>query len=203
MSYFAPANQYIPQTVSDRRPWIAWSAVTLVCLLAIAMILGAPLAQANGFAYLSFPIYNAFSYVCHQDPERSFFVAGQQFAVCTRCTGIYAGFTATMILYPLLFSPNRSQTPERKWLFLAALPLTIDFSLGFLGVWQNTHVSRFSTGAILGAAAVFFVVPGLADLSRRFAADRVSDTGLPQERSSEPSQETPAPSDYSAPFRRI
>jgi hypothetical protein len=42
----------------------------------------------------------------------------------------------------------------------------IDFSLGFLGIWQNTHLSRFATGALLGAVAAFFIMPGLIDLSQ-------------------------------------
>jgi len=33
-------------------------------------------------------------------------------------------------------------------------------------LWENTHLSRSITGALLGAAAVFYVMPGLVDLSR-------------------------------------
>jgi hypothetical protein len=47
---------------------------------------------------------------------------------------------------------------------LAAVPTTIDFALGFSGLWENTHWSRFSTGLLLGAAAAFYVIPGLVDL---------------------------------------
>jgi uncharacterized membrane protein len=50
-------------------------------------------------------------------------------------------------------------------LFLAAAPLAIDFSLGFFGIWENTHLSRFVTGALLGSVAVLYVMPGLIDLS--------------------------------------
>jgi hypothetical protein len=46
---------------------------------------------------------------------------------------------------------------------LAALPLALDFALGFFGIWENTHLSRVLTGALLGAVAVFYIVPGLFD----------------------------------------
>jgi hypothetical protein len=52
-------------------------------------------------------------------------------------------------------------------LFLAAAPLAVDWLLGYLSIWQNNHISRFSTGALLGAAAVFYILPGLIDLSYR------------------------------------
>jgi uncharacterized membrane protein len=84
--------------------------------------------------------------------------------VCARCTGIYAGFTVATLGYPLLRSLARTDTPPRRWLFLAAVPLAIDFSLGFFGLWENTHLSRFLTGALLSSVAVFYIVPGLVDL---------------------------------------
>ena len=37
----------------------------------------------------------------------------------------------------------------RMILVLAALPLTIDFSVTFFGFWENTHTSRLLTGALL------------------------------------------------------
>src|SRR5207248_6656955 len=59
------------------------------------------------------------------------------------------------------------EAPARKWLFIAAAPLAIDFTLGYVGIWNNTHFSRFATGALLGAVAVLYIMPGLIDLSLR------------------------------------
>jgi uncharacterized membrane protein len=156
-----------------RAPWMAWRIVTTIALALVAMIVSAPLAQANGHAAFAFTIYKAFSFVCHQIPERSFHLSGHQFAVCSRCTGLYSGFAFAALLYPLARSLKRTDTPRRLWLILAAVPLLIDFSLTYFGVWSNTHLTRFSTGALLGAVAVFYVMPGLVELSstimRRFA----------------------------------
>jgi len=185
---------------------MAWAIVATGALLVTVLIAGAPLARANGFTALSFTIYQAFSYVCHQLPERSFFIAGHQFAVCARCTGVYFGFAAAVIGYPLITSLRRTQVPSRKWLFVAAAPLVIDFGLGLTGIWENTHGSRFATGALLGGVAVFFVMPALAELSLRFKTSRtsrVTSQGFGAMPNVSDERFAGAPSDYSAPHRRI
>lgn len=200
-------NQYVPQCVTDRRPLLMWSFVTSGALLFSLLLIAPPLAQANGFKMFSFALYEAFSHLCHQTPERSFFIAGYPFAVCARCTGLYVGFAVAVALYPLLTSLKRTDTPERKWLFIAAAPLAIDFALGFLGIWENTHFSRFSTGAILGAATVFFVMPGLVQVSqfpRLFGGKSAKKSQVQDAYSPGTHEEViSSPSDYSAPLRRI
>ena len=162
---YAPASEYIPQLKTDRRPLAMWSVVAVGALFVAGMIVGAPLARASGHGLLALTIYSSFSHLCHQIPERSFFIAGHQFAVCARCTGVYAGLTAATLCYPLVRSLKRTDAPPRRWLFVAAAPLAVDFSLTFFGFWENTHLSRFLTGALLGGTAAFYVMPGLVDLS--------------------------------------
>ncbi|HEV2829582.1 MAG TPA: DUF2085 domain-containing protein [Pyrinomonadaceae bacterium] len=202
------ANNYIPQTGSLRRPLLMWFLAAAGSLAVVSLIICAPLALNAGHPFWGLAIYQAFSYVCHQIPERSFFVAGHKFAVCSRCTGLYAGFAVTTLVYPIIKSLRQTEAPERKWLFIAAAPLAIDFALGYLGIWDNTHFSRFATGALLGAVSVFYVMPGLMDLSLREWRTNAKDS------SSIPGKQTPsaqifspsvsaAPSDYSAPHRRI
>jgi uncharacterized membrane protein len=203
--YASPEN-YIPQTVSNRRPLVMWLVVAAGSLAVMAMIVGAPLAIQSGHPFWGATIYHAFSYVCHQIPERSFFIAEHQFAVCARCTGLYAGFTVATLGYPLARSLRRTEAPRRKWLFLATAPLTIDFALGFFGIWENTHFSRFSTGALLGAVSVFYVMPGLMDLSlREWGSGRKVSASTSNGVSPKilATSGTAAPSDYSAPERRI
>ena len=125
------------------------------------------MAQANGHPAFAAPIYKVFSFVCHQIPERSFHLAGYKFAVCSRCTGLYSGFALATLAYPLVRSMRQTETPSIVWLVLATLPLVIDFSLGYFSIWQNNHASRFATGALLGSVAVFYILPGLIELSSR------------------------------------
>lgn len=202
---YASANNYITQTGSLRRPLVMWLIAVFGSLTMISLIIGAPLALHAGQPFWGLTLYRSFSYVCHQNPERSFFIAGHQLAVCSRCTGLYAGFTFALVSYPLVRSLRQREAPARKWLFIAAAPLAIDFMLTFLGIWENTHSSRLLTGALLGAVAVFYVMPGLMDLSlHEWRKKERRLTPATQLSSAEMvSANVPAPSDYSAPHRRI
>jgi len=148
---------------------VTWAIIATIALALVAMIIGAPLAQASGHPAFASPIYKAFSFVCHQIPERSFHLAEHKFAVCSRCTGLYAGFAVAAFVYPLARPLQRTETPSLLWLILATLPLGIDFALGYFSIWDNTHWSRLLTGALLSSVAVFYILPGLIDLSSAIA----------------------------------
>lgn len=145
-------------------PWLVWAGLASIALVLAGLIVGAPLAQSTGHGAIAFTIYRAFSYLCHQLPERSFSLAGHQLAVCARCTGLYLGFAAAALVYPVVRSLKRTDTPGRRWLLLAAMPMAMDVALDLLGVWKNTHLSRLTTGMLLGSVAAFYVIPGLIDL---------------------------------------
>ena len=129
------------------------------------VIVAAPLSAAQGHIGFAASIYRTFSFVCHQISERSFHLANRPFAVCARCAGLYAGFAIATLIYPVARSLRDTRTPSILWLLLAAFPLVLDFSLGYFNIWANTHASRFATGALLSAVAVFYIVPGLIEAS--------------------------------------
>jgi uncharacterized membrane protein len=149
--------------------FFVWATISSLALVVVGLIVAAPLALAQNHFDFASAIYRTFSYACHQIPERSFHLAQHQFAVCSRCTGLYAGFAFATLGYPLLRSLKRTDTPRITWLILAAVPLAIDFALGYFSIWQNNHFSRFTTGALLGAVAAFYVIPGVMDLGLKFA----------------------------------
>ena len=185
---------------SRRRPVVFWLVSAAVVFALVSLIVVAPVAAANGHKELAAGIYYAFSPLCHQRADRSYFIAGYQFAVCSRCTGLYAGFAFTLLLYPLIRSLKTTIMPPRIVLVLAALPLAIDFSVTFFGFWENTHTSRLLTGALLGSVTVFYVMPGIIELGLRN-----SRTARPHATFTLASPESiaSAPTDYSAPERRI
>jgi uncharacterized membrane protein len=160
----ASAEKYGPRSL--RRPVIVWLATAALALAFVSLIVVAPVALARGHGSPAFVLYEMFRHVCHQIPERAFYVEGHPLAVCARCAGIYFGFAAGVLLYPLVRSLRRSDAPARKWLLIALVPTLLDFAVGVLGLWENTHLSRSLTGALLGAVGAFYVVPGLMDLSR-------------------------------------
>src|ERR1041385_2000527 len=159
--------QYVPQIVPTQRPLVFWLISAATVSFLVALIFVAPVTAAGGHNEWAEVIYQAFGIVCHQRPDRSYFIEGHKLAVCARCTGLYAGFAVTLLLYPLIRSLKIATNPSRIFLILAAVPLGIDFSLTFFGIWENTHTSRLLTGVLLGSVAVFYVVPGIVDLSLR------------------------------------
>ena len=178
---------------------LVWLACALVAVSALVVIVGAPLAAANGYPRVAATLYQAFSILCHQLPERSYFIAEHKLAVCARCTGLYAGFALTLLLYPLVRPLRTIDWPPREWLILAALPMAIDFGLTFVGIWENTHTSRLLTGLLLGGASVFYVMPGLMELSTR----NIREIPLQTFTLASPERMASAASDYSTPERRI
>ena len=194
-------SQYLPQVVPTRRPLVFWLVSVAVMGLIVSLIVIAPVAAASGHSEVADGIYRGFGIFCHQRPDRSYFIEGHKLAVCSRCTGLYAGFAFTLLLYPLLRSLRSAAMPSRRVLFLAAIPLLIDFSLTFFGIWENTHTSRLLTGALLGSVVVFYVMPGIVDLSLRGL--RLSTPPGPSFTLASPESIATAPSDYSAPERRI
>ena len=195
--------EYVPQVVPTRRPLVFWLASSATVVMLVSLIVVAPLAAAGGHNGLAFAIYRAFGTLCHQIPERSYFIDGHKLAVCARCTGIYAGFTFTLLLYPLVRSLRNTSTPPRSLLIFAALPLAIDFSLTFFGIWENTHTSRLLTGLLLGSVAVFYIMPGIVELSLRGLTQRSHPPRPVTFTLASPERIAAAPSDYSAPERRI
>jgi uncharacterized membrane protein len=176
MSQAVIAGQVLEERVpAARLSLYVWIGITTIAFFLVGLILAAPLAAARGNLSVASSIYYFFGYLCHQIPERSFQIAGRQFAVCSRCSGLYAGFAIAALFYPLVRSLTNTETPSRVWLILAALPLAIDFGLGYFNIWHNTHASRFATGALLSSVAVFYIVPGAIELtstlSQKFRAN--------------------------------
>ena len=165
-------SAYVPQLAHDeesvrraRRARRVWGAALAGAAGLVGLIAAAPLLRAAGAGAAADALYRGFGLVCHQIGGRSFHVAGEPMAVCARCFGLYAGALAGVAAYPLARSLVRRDFPARAWLVAAAVPTTVDFALGFFGLWENTHASRFLTALPLGVAVAFCVVPGLVDLS--------------------------------------
>ncbi|HJR07424.1 MAG TPA: DUF2085 domain-containing protein [Pyrinomonadaceae bacterium] len=166
-------SQFAPREVSTERrrlAWNAWACVAALALVWMGLIVGAPVLAARGHEAWAFVVYHGLGAVCHQMPERAFWLAGHPLGVCARCSGIYAGFTAAVLVYPLVVRGWRraaaATTPRREWLIVALAPTAIDFTLGITGMWANTHSSRAITGAWLGAWMAFYIVPGFVEIGQ-------------------------------------
>ena len=73
-----------------RRAFVGAAAAAPMALLLAPVAAARPQASSLGYGY-AFVMYAASSLICHQRPERSFYLLGAQLPVCARCMGIYAG----------------------------------------------------------------------------------------------------------------
>ncbi|MEI7907848.1 MAG: DUF2085 domain-containing protein [Bacteroidota bacterium] len=99
---------------------------------------------------LSKIIYRFYSVVCHQFDSRSFHIYGKPFAVCIRCTSIYAGFLLALCFVRLI--PELRSKKFNTWLLLSvfSIPMLIDGSLSMLSIINYSMLSRIITGSLFG-----------------------------------------------------
>ena len=134
---------------------------TILCIL----VVGAPVLASQKHYVLSSFIYLVYSGVCHQIPERSFFLAGFPLAVCHRCSGIYLGFIAgSLVKNPFIY---RSPRARRSWIIVSMIPVFLDVSLPFAGIAESTPISRFLTGLLFGTMLSSIFLYGITELLHR------------------------------------
>ena len=119
--------------------------------------------------------------LCHQMPERSFIYGGVQFPICARCTGIYVGIAATLlILFWLYRGAQRAGVPALPFFVGAAFAT---FAMGFdgfgsyLGFYETTNFVRVLTGIMFGSAMGVVIYSILVDsLAKDRSYERILDT---------------------------
>ena len=108
----------------------------------------------------------AYSPLCHQMPERSLALGNSTQAVCARCSGLYLGAVAGLLLGGWLLSRGRFRPPP-WWLGLALAPSAIDFVLPWLGFPSLSNVPRLALAFPAGVVAALFLAVGIEDLFSR------------------------------------
>ena len=127
------------------------SCLQSTILLAGAAIWCAAIVAAPIF-HLTF-VYDFFSVICHQDPARSWRVAGAPFAVCIRCSSIYFGFLAGLAA---------GLRPNARILRIAVAVTAAEIIFALLVV--DSAALRALSGLALGAAAAPFVRIGMGQI---------------------------------------
>ena len=89
---------------------------------------------------------------CHQLPERSFFIKGYQFPVCSRCMGIWIGGILAVVLIAFrLIVPLPIGA-------IIMLPMIVDGGLQYLFKIMSTNLRRILTGLLFGFGFVQIIV---------------------------------------------
>src|SRR5262245_26105987 len=136
-------------------------ALLIISSTWLGLIFAAPWLFSERHPMAAIIIYQGFSAVCHQQIERSYLFNGLPLGVCARCTGIYFGFLAGLLLFPVVNGLKSVIIPKRRWLVIASIPLLIDFGVGVIGLIPNNFISRTATGLLFGAVLAFYLLPGL------------------------------------------
>ncbi len=137
------------------RHWLF--AANLLTALYVGLPALAPYLQYRGVNVPARIIHLVYSTVCHQIPERSFFIFGYKMAFCQRDTALYGAILLAGIAYGLL-RPRVKPLP--LWAaILMAVPMAVDGTGQLFRLWESTWWSRTITGALLGVALVWLVYP--------------------------------------------
>jgi uncharacterized membrane protein len=97
--------------------------------------------------------------ICHQLPERSFFLAGSQLPVCARCTGLYLSGVAGFVgwcAWKLARGWRSFALAPRTALAIviaAGMPTAVSYVTGLAGIWDGSNVTRALLAIPLGVCA--------------------------------------------------
>ncbi|QYO65948.1 DUF2085 domain-containing protein [Leptolyngbya sp. 7M] len=172
LSSSASSNFNVSESAIKRQAKIVWLVALFATLIWLVLIIAPALLRALDLSPGADAIFAFFGSLCHQIPERSFYLSGQQLAVCSRCFGVYFGLFVSLLIYPLWRVIDDIEPLPRKWLLLSVLPMSLDWSLTIFNIWENNHASRFITGMILGGACSIYILPALVEIFRNLSFSR-------------------------------
>ncbi len=167
--------------------------ITLAAAVCALLPIAAPALMFTGHSRLGGLVYLLFRPLCHQLPERSFFLFGDQWtytaaqlaerlgrvpplryvgdaaigykvAVCQRDVAIYGGMLLTLlVLGPFV----RRLALWPNWvLLLCAAPMAIDGGGQLIGLWQSVPLCRVLTGLAFAVGLVGWALPRLCSAMR-------------------------------------
>src|SRR5215207_3630098 len=129
-----------------------------------------PLAKASGHPLIGELLFRIYTPLCHQLPERSFFVCGHQVGFCHRCVAMYSSIVVAGLLFGVL--RRRIRPTSLKIGGLLLLPILVDglshmvddlSGLGFRGggdaIGTLNFWLRMITGALVGVGVLLAVYP--------------------------------------------
>ena len=173
------------------RHWLA--LVNLFWGLYLLLPLLAPVMMNAGWTVPAKAIYFVYRPLCHQLPERSYFLGGDQvaysaeeladagvqvgppsrdigneqvgwkLAFCQRDVAIYGSLFLTGLVYAGFRHRWRRWKMRVRTYLLFLVPMAVDGTLQLFGVYESTWVLRTVTGVIFGVGSGLFVYPYLEE----------------------------------------
>jgi uncharacterized membrane protein len=144
---------------------VLWTYILTACGAAawFAGIFLAPYLRSRSSPWQAL-VYAVYTPVCHQAASRSFHFLGHPLAVCARCLGIYLGFLAGLVAYPLFRDFRRVRLPSARAFLSVSAPIVLDTLANLCRLWSTPHLVRFATGVLWGTILPFYFITGIAEL---------------------------------------
>ncbi len=168
----APANRFerfvTHAAESVVRHWLLLMNIFIVAYASLPWL--SPLLKQAGWQRSGDIIFRFYSMLCHQLPDRSFYVGQYQVCYCHRCTALYTSCAVFALLYGVL---RWKLALPPHLLLVAAVPMLIDglwhlandllpgwgIRSSFDGVGSPNFWLRMVTGGLLGVAAILWALP--------------------------------------------
>jgi uncharacterized membrane protein len=176
--------------------WLALANMAFGVLVGLPIL--APVLAHWGYDGPAAFIYRVFGPLCHQLPERSFFLFGPsvtysydelaallaqgsvpqrwvgsagigfKMAICERDIAVYG----SMVLAGIAFNWLRSLRPlSVRGFLLFIAPMAVDGGGQLIGLWSSTWLTRVITGALFGVACIALTYPYLEQGMREVRAE--------------------------------
>ena len=148
-----------------RDHWLAIINTALGLLVGISLI--TPLAFAAGLTGPASGVFDAYRFFCAQTPSHSFFIAGYQTCLCSRCLAIYCSILLAGVALTFLRKNHRFRAvPWYVWL-LGMVPMALDGFTQLFGLRESDLFLRLLTGAIFGFTTAWFLFPQIEEAAHQ------------------------------------
>jgi len=149
-----------------RHHWLG--IINFHLLIFVTGALEAPLLLHLDQQWISKFIYGFYSFFCHQEASRSFFLFGNQVAICSRCLSFYS----SVLIFGLWVSLKRTKPLDAKLALLLIFPALVNVILQILRIKESTNLIRVTSGLLLGMAVSLYLFPRAQEALGRLTTDK-------------------------------
>jgi uncharacterized membrane protein len=147
-----------------RRARFALIGVTLLAVIFVAGTFVGPLMSSSGVRGGGL-VAGLYTPLCHQSVERSLTVGAATQSICARCSGLYVGGLAGLLLAVWILPGSLRNLPSALF-FVATIPTLLDVLLPWVGLAGLSNVPRFALALPAGLVVALFLAVGIADLCK-------------------------------------
>lgn len=148
-----------------QRHWLAFLNGALALFIGVSAL--GPVGYALGLTGPSSAVFDFYRFFCGQVPSHSFYIAGYQMCLCSRCLAIYSSLLAGGLILSLFRYRAFFHIRPISWKMwvLAMIPMALDGGTQLFGLHESNVYLRLLTGIIFGLGTAWFVLPQIEEAS--------------------------------------